>query len=193
MNKQHCWYNLNIDISNAVRPDFDFGDDRWYFKRTTTSSDMFTVDWLEYMRGLGIPITATQMFQREVGSPTTHAHIDVMAVDSQKISCRTFAINWAIGGRDSEMIWYDLPNNDSPVLYTRANTPYVEWSTTDLTEVDRCCIQSQPTVVRVDVPHSVKVKDEPRISISVRTNGIPNDWDTAVDYLLNKQILIPRY
>jgi hypothetical protein len=203
MNNEHCWYNLNLDVSNAIRPGFDMGDQTWTVKRIMNISDMFTADWLEYMSDLGMPITATMMFQRQVNTVQSSAHVDVMISDKQTPEsllkqtpiCRNFAINWVIGGRDSEMKWYNLPgipNDGSTVQFNLANTPYMNWPITELTEIDRCCIQSQPTMVRVDMPHAIEVKDEPRIAISVRTNGLPNDWQIAINYLRDKQLLIER-
>jgi hypothetical protein len=192
MNNQHCWYNLNLDVSNALRADFDITGITPGIKNYPNVADIFTIDWLEYIESLGLPISSVLIFCRLAGEEDLDAHADVHSKPQPGSEYRAFAINWVIGGQNSEMRWYKMPENTTPIRYTPANTPYITWPIKELTEVDRCCIQGQPTMVRVNVPHAISVKDEPRICISVRTNAIPDDWDRAVDRLLNKQILIPR-
>jgi hypothetical protein len=201
MNNENSWYHLDLDISNAFKADYDMLAHRWSIRKIPNPSDIFAADWLKYMGSRGIPISGAMMFHRPIGDPAVTAHIDVRIAadggiarnaDNQKPGLRAFAINWVIGGRDSEMSWYRMPERTPDVNYTSANTPYIEWPVKELVEIDRCCIQSQPTMVRVDVPHAISVKDEARIAISVRSNGIPNDWNSGVNYLRYKKILIER-
>jgi len=195
MNNEHCWYKLNLDISNALRPDFDIQELSTGIRRFTNAQDIFTTDWLEYMNSRSMPVNGIMVFNRtsKIGKDMDIlAHVDVHIHRKLESAYRAFAVNWVIGGSDSEMIWYDMPENIPPLSYTPASTPYLEWPAIELNESDRCCIQSQPTMVRVSVPHAISVKNEPRICISVRTNGVPDNWDAAVNYLRDKQILIER-
>jgi hypothetical protein len=161
-------------------------------KSFSNPTDIFTSDWLEYMCNHGLPVTGIMTFGRPAGERPTNAHVDGLVDNSARPNYRDFAFNWVIGGRDSEMIWYDTADVQIPVSYTPARTPYRQLPTATLTEVDRCCIQHQPTLVRVNVLHAISVKDEPRIAISVRTNGLPNDWQIAINYLRDKKLLIER-
>ena len=189
MNNLHCWYKLNLDFSNALRPDFSLTS---YIKHFSNPTDIFTADWIEYMSDHGLPVTNIMTFSRPAGEQPIYAHVDGLADNSTRPLYRNFAFNWVIGGRDSEMIWYELPDIPIPVSYSPANTPYRALATANLKEVDRCCIENQPTLVRVNLLHAISVKDEPRISISARTNRIPNDWNIAVNYLRDKQLLVER-
>ena len=192
MNNIHCWYKLNLDASNALRPDFSINDIALTIKSFSNPTDIFTDDWLEYMSGHGLPINSAMTFGRPAGEKPNHAHVDGLSDNSSRSNYRDFAFNWIISGRDSEMIWYELPDIPIPVSYSPANTPYRALATANLKEVDRCCIENQPTLVRVNLLHAISVKDESRISISARTNRIPNDWNIAVNYLRDKQLLVER-
>lgn len=193
MNNNNCWYKLNLDIGNALRPDFGITELSTGVRRFTNARDIFTTDWLEYMDSQNIPVNGIMIFNRRAGEGMdTLAHVDVHAHQKPGSEYRSFAINWVIGGSDSEMIWYDMPEIIPPVGYSAINTPHLRWPVRELTEIDRSCIQSQPTMVRVSMPHAISIKNEPRICISVRTNGIPDNWDRAVDYLRDKQILVER-
>ena len=193
MNNQNCWYNLNLDISNAIRPDFDIINFTSSIRRYTNATDIFTAEWTEYMESLGIPVYAVLMFYRHANELPWTAHVDVnIHHKTAKSEFRSFAINWVIGGRNSEMIWYKMPDHTAPLHCSPAGTPYFQWKTEELTEIERYSIQSQPTLVRVDVPHAISVKEEPRLCISIRNSTMPNDWDLVVKHLSEKQILIPR-
>jgi len=187
MNTNHCWYNLDIDISNALRSDVSFERthfDVWSFKN---AEEIFNSEWISYIDQLGLSISETMVFYRPADSEDSDAHIDGYAG-----SYKTFAINWVIGGYNSEMSWYNLPLNENKQEYTTAKTPYISWPIEQLTKIDQYKIVNIPTLVRVDLPHSIVVNDEPRLCISFRTHRFRNNWNTIINYLKLKKLLIER-
>jgi len=194
----NCWYNLNIDVTGAIRTDIglDVTDDSWHIKSYDKPNEIFNSGWIEYFRNLGFTISHTMVFRKPKNHKCHFAHIDGYLIerdDTSFLSTRTNAINWVIGSDDGDMVWYQTPREKNEVLYTAANTPYLSWPVNQLTEIDRCR-QSQytPTLLRVNVPHNIEINGNARISVSVRTITISNNWSKAVELMRNKNILIER-
>ena len=127
------WYRLNIDISNAVRADFDFDKlytdsefankpaGLWQFN-SKTLTNLFNDSWIDYLKSTGFPITGAMLFYRAPYFIHPQAHIDVRATGIKSI----YGVNWVINDNDdSEMIWYDTPaiggineKSEAGTLYT---------------------------------------------------------------------------
>ena len=50
-----------------------------------------------------------------------------------------------------------------------------------LKEIDKTRIQSNLTLVRVDVPHAIIMREKPRWAISIRLKGNIKTWDKIVE------------
>lgn len=191
MNQNHCWYNINIDVSTAL-------DSNWAWESTRHRNNMrmyaaqeiFSDKWLDAMSAINVPVTGSLVHFKPKFFSSTEAHVDTY----KGVGGACFGINWVIGGRDSEMIWYELPDEvySGTDRITPANTPYVAWPVSELREIDRCVIGSQAVLVRVDRPHAIVVRDQDRLSISARTNMKFMSWDGMVNYLNKKNLLIAR-
>ena len=188
-----CWYRINIDVTNALqKKKFPFYNPKenkvliWRFK----SHEIFDPTWLHYIRSIGLLVSGVMVFYRPAGSSSDlYAHIDKYS-DKTLVSS---ALNWVIDGRDSEMVWYKTPTDVSTKSFklTMANTKYVNWPITELVEIDRKKIESELTLVRVDVPHAIKMGDGPRLCISVRLiNSYTLRWNSVVDLMKSKGLLI---
>ena len=191
MNQNHCWYNLDIDVAHALKNEW-----RWQSTghsnnmRKYTADEIFATAWLDTMSAINMPITGSLVHHKPKMFSSQEAHVDTY----KGIGGADFGINWVIGGRDSEMIWYDLPHQvySGAGKATPAGTPYVAWPIVGLKEIDRCVIGSQAVLVRVDRPHAIVVGDEDRLSISARTNMKFMNWHGIVKYLQKKNLLIMR-
>jgi hypothetical protein len=191
MNKDHCWYNLNIDVSTAI-------DSNWQWQstghknnmRNYKADEMFSDWWLDKMSSINIPITGSLVHHKPKFFSSSEAHVDTY----KGVGGAVFGINWVIGGRNSEMIWYEIPDDiyRGADKITPANTPYVAWPISELKEIDRCVIGSQAVLVRVDRPHAIVVRDQDRLSISARTNMKFLSWNGVVNYLNKKNLLTER-
>ena len=194
----NCYYRLNIDVSNALKPDWKhqcgtFDVTGKYGVWQPPSNLIFNQEWLDYMKSIGLPIVNAMIFYRGSYAHTVDAHIDVST--AQPFRTHNFGINWCVGGKGSEMLWYELPPNaEQKVTYTRAKTPYVSWPLKELTEVERCHIGKQVTLVKTGLPHAIVMGEEPRWCFSART-FIPNDipWQEVVELMRSKNILIERH
>lgn len=192
MNNEYCWYNLNLDITGALRSDFSLDEPSWTVKRCPHATDLFNQSWLDYMTDLGLTVTNTMVFYRLPSDKIEEAHSDIYFESDGTMVYRSFAINWAIGGEDSEMEWYRQTDQPVDLELTMANTHFFSWPIEQLTKIDQVAITNVPTVVRVDLPHRIVVRDRPRIGISVRTRPFNNKWSNIVAYLRFKKILIER-
>jgi hypothetical protein len=152
---------------------------------------VFDKDWLNCIKELDISLSKYAMvFYRPANFNTNYAHIDINVDDTTKST--VLGLNWIIGGEDSEMVWYELPNDNKNLSYTVANTPYVNWKMGELKEVDRCRIHSKLTLVRVDVPHGIIMRNSPRWAFSLRLSGNKKNWDEAVSFFKSKNLLEER-
>jgi hypothetical protein len=187
MNK--CWYNLRISIEYALRED-------WSFPKPYSSDanlwinpaqNIFSETWLKSMHYRGLPISKGMIFYKPPMTIDQIAHID-LGPSGEFLHC---GINWVYGGSDSQMIWYNTPDNFS--VYnskdTDANTKYASWPVTELTEIDKYTLTEEPTLVNVGVPHNIKMGVEPRWCISARIDLPLNSWEEFVEHLRSKQLI----
>jgi hypothetical protein len=183
MEKQYCWYKLNIDTTSALRND-------WKSSISSVSKysaeDIFNAEWLNNSVIKKLRIGVAFAFNRPPWQIAADAHIDFSA---DAIKQTTFSINWVIDCKDSEMIWFDKPSSGGEI----GKSPYSchIWPINTLTEIDRCNIQLNAVVTRVDVPHAISVKSEPRISIAARSS-LKLPWNLAIAYLRSNNLLIER-
>lgn len=189
------WYRLNIDISNAVRADFDFDKlyaesefagkpiGLWaYFQDQLT--EVVNDTWLSNMSEQGLVPTGIMIFYRQPYYVTPEAHIDIRKNNAVAV----YAINWVVSPNDdSEMIWFDMPASRGIEDITPASTLYKSWPMGELTEISRCCLGEIPTLVNIGIPHNVIVRSQPRWVISVRFQFEEHilDWEAAVNSLQN--------
>jgi hypothetical protein len=191
MNK-HCWYNLDLDVTEAIRQDFLFDHPPWTIKSFRNPLEIFRAEWCDSLRHLGFGIFNTMIFYKSANSRSPVAHIDgYNTAANGAIGNGAFAINWVIGGRNSDMVWYQQPVGKTQVTYTKAGTAYLSWPVEKLTEIDRCQIQS-PTLVRIDVPHTIEVQDEDRIGISIRVKYVSPETLNLLEYFRSKKMLVER-
>ncbi len=193
MNKN--WYVLDIDILNAINKNFNFEEPKYITKTKhgvwgfdgDNLTELFDKEWLDYMKSIELEVLAVLIFYRLPHANTNEAHIDLVY---GKENFPSIAINWTINDNDdSSMIWYKKPDNtvDAPikVILPEPGHKYSSWEISELTEIDRHTIGNRPTVVRIDIPHTVEMKNNPRWAISIRckTKSNISDWDDIVDYI----------
>ncbi len=184
MEKLKCWYNINLDISNAIKSNWEWPspNDRDWGVWHLPAHKIFNSDWLKSSFLAGIPIKDIMLFYRPSNFFEDSAHVD----EPGQIG----AINWCIGGQGSEMLWYKIPTSAPITAKNAAGTWGSNWPVTILTNLDRGCITSTPTIVRVDVPHTVVMKDDPRWCISARLNISFTTWEQYVGYFESKNLII---
>jgi hypothetical protein len=197
MTDNHCWYKLNLNVKNALRPSWKFPRHNgkygiWHYEAV----EMFDIGWLYDTHDKGISLINAMLFFRGPGYNNNTAHMDLAENKKNGLQVWNFGINWCIGGRDSEMVWYNTPtdfNLHKDVPYTAAKTPFISWPINELTEIERHNIGNTVTLVNTGIPHTVNMNNDPRWCISVR--GFFRDnitWDEIVSEMRTNKLLIER-
>lgn len=188
----HCWYKLNLDIKNCFIDGYKFPVPKGQFGIwSPLAADVCNPTWAKYLKSVGLEPFCFMIFYRGAGASTAQAHIDI--APTKPLSLTHFAINWVYGGEGSEMVWYEMPETKTKVVYTEANTPYMSWNKPTLKEIERHHIGEEVTIVRTDIPHAINMDKDPRWCFSMRVAFLENvEWDTAIDILREKNILIER-
>lgn len=183
-NNLRPWYCLNINVSNAVKLDFDklIKDLKnkpyhiWQY-HTAELDQLYSVDWLSYMESIGMPVQGTLVFYRAKGYQHPTIHTDMPHGKSGKLG---LAVNWCIGLDDADMVWYETPVTPVDISVTETGAKYYSWPANSAPEIDRRCIGATPTIVRVDIPHNVDMKTHSRLVISARINVKTENWSDVV-------------
>jgi hypothetical protein len=186
------WYVLDIDISNAIRDDFDFDKLLADTQATNPSpvhmwsylldnvGQLYSQDWLDYMKNIGLPVLGTLIFWRQADYQHPTMHIDSPHKTGGKLG---LSINWCVGPDSAEMVWYETPSTPGNFGETNVGSLYQEWPIENGIEITRCCIGPTPTVVRIDIPHNVIMNNQPRLSISCRIDFRTDTWEQAVEFV----------
>ena len=197
MLENNCWYNLNVKSTASAL------NKNWSFPPTSGNygiwsldgqiKNIFSNEWLEYMKSIGLEIEHVMLFYRNVGLGKFGAHVDILPPGKPPLSYTTGALNFVLGGDDSEMVWYKTPSVQKEVSFTVAKTPYIEWPISELEEVDRVHIGSRLMVVRTNVPHTIKMGNAPRWCISIRLfENHKLSWEETIDRLRSLNLIEER-
>ena len=188
------WHVLDIDVSSAIKSEFDFnylfeqtegaktlkelGWCQWYYGDGQLN-DLFNQHWLDYMKSIDLEIQHAYVFFRIKRMKEYEAHVDTQSDNNLSI-----AMNWVIGYDPAEMIWFKKPEGDPDFEYlSPTGKTYYTWDSKKLEEIDRHTVGNKFTAVRVDIPHDILIADVPRLCIAVRTKKKFIDWNSAVDHL----------
>lgn len=192
MNETCCYYRLNIDTSGALKSTWKMPEPKgnygiWY----PSAKEIFSDNWLEYTKNLGIDFKHALLFYRGPNTTSKEAHVDTHATSHKFVN---FAINWVIGGRESSMHWYKLPDMKvaSVVKDPTTSVPYTTFQFKDLEPIESCSISDQITLVKTEIPHSITMGSDPRWCISARIADDKMTWEEVVQYLRSKKILVER-
>jgi hypothetical protein len=190
----NCYYQLNIDILDAINKNFKFEEPEYITKTKhgvwgfdgENLIEFFNKEWLEYMKSISLEVIAVMIFYRLPQANTNEAHTDLMYGQENYPG---IAINWTVGDDDGIMAWYNTPVNavDVPIkiILPEPGHKYFSWNISELTEIDRHIIGNVPTAVRVDIPHTIIMGDKARWAISIRCKPKTNifKWDDIIEYI----------
>lgn len=189
-----CCYRVNIDTTNAFKEDL-IKDRFGKFSLETftdTARDLFNKEWIDQFEDKVDTIHTVLIFSRPALRGTPVSHVDI----TNKLTPVWFSFNWTLTGKSSSMVWHEPPENHleiKDIKHTMSNNLFLYWPLDQLPIIEQFEITDQMVIARTDIPHSITVKLEPRISIAVRTvSSGRNDysWDEAIDFFRNKNLLI---
>lgn len=179
MNKR-CWYNLGLAPGSMTRPEFKFPEKpeivkSWDYK----PEDVLKVERLEELRARNFKPLRVMLFYKKAFFSHTYGHLD-MLMDTGLPN--TYALNWVVGGKNSVMRWYERPATPPDVSEYKGliDSSYIQWPITELKLIDEAHIQ-EPTLVRVNVPHSLHCGNEERwcFSLRIEKEDALGSWEQA--------------
>ena len=178
------WCGVNIDVTNAIRKDFDFSQiltpsPKIFSYFGESREELFSAEWLNYMDSIGVGIAGALVFWRPSNYQHPTAHVDSPSEGSNELSA---ALNWCIGQDSGQMVWYNLPETEGKIDQTMVKSNYREWDPETLVEVDRRVIGNNCTLVRVDIPHNIIMSDSPRLLVTARTLETFQNWGQINEY-----------
>ena len=196
-NNNHCWYNTNLAThnilnSNFILPQEPLVQNLWKYR----AEDIFSAEWIDYCEYNKIYLKGDVMlFYKAPYFNSYRAHVDVNSKDPV-IQHTTWALNWTINNHTSEMVWYDIPAN-TPSFTPSKDPIYLEWDSRLLTPIDRKQITDHIVLCRVDVPHDIRLGNEPRWCISARAwlgegYDIMPEWSVVVERLNELKLIESR-
>lgn len=182
------YYILNVSTDSAINKSFDFNallNEDYYkeFQVNGTGLWVFHVDdnppfinatWFAQMKSIGLELEYANLFYRPPFQ-TEGPHID-----SYKNNYYSFALNLVVGIDTSDMIWYSVPAGVYEEEHIHKVGRYTTYPKDKLVEINRHCIGNKLTLVRVDIPHLIELKDTARWCISFRTKQAAYTWGDTV-------------
>lgn len=194
MTIEKCWYELNIPSEEALHPDWKFPDIEgkdfgvWDYK----AFRIFNPKWLHALSQKGLMVAEALVFYRGPNHNTDNAHLDIHRSHPVKIS--TFGLNFIIGGQDAHMTWYKTPKINRKPTPGGAGTVYYNWPINTLEEIDRHVLaENKLTMVRVGIPHTIIMGDQPRWCISARCATVENMfWPQITEWMRKRDLLVER-
>jgi hypothetical protein len=173
------WYRLNLNIDNAIKNTFVFPKIESPMKICTYAAEnIFTAGWLSYMKEQGLIVNYAYVFIRKDYQKDTSAHID----STQDGKPDPISLNWVYGIDDRDMVWYHTKGVEMEYKLTPAGTRYYDVPISKLTEIDRCRIGNQITLVNTDTLHAIQDGRYSRCCITARLLLDPDTtWDQFVE------------
>jgi hypothetical protein len=202
------YYKLNIDVKDAIKPDFDlsaFGIEKdwvWPFFDNDIK-DIFNPQWIQYMSDMGLNIREGTIFYKIPNLPaTSHIHIDSIPKNPWKLCY--YGINWLMDLQhvspkfaktstidnnedDSTMLWYH--QSDQPIrkltIKQDGHDRIVNYFSAEYKSIShRLSVGKDVYMVRTSTPHTVETKTSNRLAMSLRNvfdDDYDLDWDTMVE------------
>lgn len=180
------WYRLNLSVDNAIQDNFVFPEITSLMQICRyRASEIFTADWLTYMKSHNLTVDRAYIFIRKNLQKDFSAHID----STQDGKPDPVSLNWVHGNDDRDMVWYHTNFDELEFKVTPIGTRYYEAPISKLTEIDRCRIGNQITLVNTDTLHALAHGQHARCCVTARLLLDPNTtWNQFVEqhsHLLN--------
>lgn len=181
-----CFLDVSdiISIDDALRSDFVWHkivhdtNKLLYFNNP---SELLNQEWLDKCNAIGVDIKTAMVFYKPIDFKGDFAHIDVVKHDPEgAVIC---ALNWIIGGNNSQMVWYDQRTAVRNVEWDKQGIPRATFLKSQLIELQRLALTNRLTLVRTDIPHTIECGSDPRWSISLRMQyGKFKTWQNAIEF-----------
>ena len=175
------FYHLNFDF-NPIKHDFVFPNPKSYGWDiyVLEPRDIVTDECIRFFESIGLELYNCHLFRGARGLACG------IHVDGHEDSKPIWAINWIIGSKFSEMIWYKIIN-DGAETFTNVGTAYKTFNPNDVSPIESLKFNEAnngPVLVRTDIPHRVINNDitNTRWCFSIRAKKIFKEWNDVVDF-----------
>jgi hypothetical protein len=187
-------YQLNIDISNALKEDIVSSRvGKYRVENVTHGFDkIFNKEWFDQLTATVGRIKNVLIFSRPAHWSTGVSHVDLKN-DKTPV---WFSLNWILTGKDSEMVWHNPPENylnSDNIKTTMSNNYNLQWKVEDLEVIEKYKVTDKLVIARTDIPHSIVVKSEPRIAIAIRpalSIDPSSSWHDAVEFYKRNNLIV---
>ena len=184
---ENSYYITKLETNNMFDPTWKFIPKRHPLDLQINVMP-FTDYFIKYLESFNLLINSTLVFYTTISH--NFAHVDLKG----NMERANPALNYIISGKRSVMNWYSNPKIKPEVRITPSGTLLNHFALEDLELIDSYEVtKNELALVRVDIPHSIQIRDEPRICISIRLEPTKHrEWKTVVDEFESKGLLIPR-
>lgn len=211
MDIKRPWHTLNIDVSGALNPAFDFEQLKqdvntnqknstiwqfeldnnqpecfsWWFQTRETVPLLLDHEWLiETQKQLKIRILHCTLIYKSKNYISEIAHVDSVESTMDTLMVNS-AINWCVNNDDNaEMIWYDVPRTSLPAFRTATDQViffYKGQRHNDPHTTYSRVIGKQATLVNTAMPHEILINARDRWCVSMRYKNY--SWQEVTEKL----------
>lgn len=176
--RDRCYKHLEIPVD--FKP-WDFGyTNQNKFCELDIRTDMINTEIHDFFDSIGLVLLRGRYFHCLPGM-RYNLHTDNKFEPDREL----IKINWVFGGRDSDMIWYNLKPGKSPMTFkNHLGEDIVGYNNNDCVEIARTNI-AKLAIVNVAVIHTIQNADEFRDCYSMvlawKHTGARLDWNESVE------------
>jgi len=139
--------------------------------------------FIDKLRNAG-PLDRLMVFNKPNNWVNQSAHIDGDKIAAINLVYCHASVNKFY--KKSYMEWFKVVNyKPKNIMMSNANTPYLNYEPDEIELVFRECLDNKLSLVRVDVPHRIKIGFGHRTCFSLRYKKKFANWNEAVDFFDN--------
>lgn len=183
MNTTQCFYKLDTNINGILK--INLKDN---FKDVALVQSYDNKEWVNFFEDKFInrierfhPITRLMVFNTPSYHTNPVAHVDVPN--------RSHALNVVFTStlpeteNQSYMEWFKIVKHfPKYTTNNEAKTEFIPYSESELELIERGCIDFSLSVVRVDIPHRIKIGKGYRTCFSFRVKDEFTSWEEALSF-----------
>jgi hypothetical protein len=218
---EKLWYKFNIDTTNAVRDDLDMSfvagpdpESHWVWGcHGDNMKNILNEEWIEYCKSKEFEIIYLMLFYKPANF-NDNIHTDDRPTFIPGEYFLDFGLNFVINpgymsGNGTDIKYKDWQDTGTFEWYKREPEKEVyregEFAgyryshlhipkTDDLTLLDSLNFDKDAYIIHAGKPHQVFTKDQPRLSVSLRTRAISNvsTWEQTIEHFRQHNLIFDR-
>jgi hypothetical protein len=170
-------FKLNLPVSDIINPTWKMPfADQFFVKNYDARREWEEIINLNFLNLLAstLPIVRIMVFNKPKNWAVEDAHIDPGIL---------YALNVIPRSTDASMQWFQPINPiPKPVSYSQSNTPYLNYSASEIRLVHQEELDCSVSIVNTSIPHRIKIGSNSRTCISFRFKNNFKTWDEVYDF-----------